>query len=888
MLNSSLYVIEIIQVYKEMTDNQTNKYLYKVQADKYATEEELLALSKNIDNLIDGKWNDALNTSGYIADCILKAKKFFTIKVETVVIDGGVDSEDTSYTTLVVGEEGVKSKFFIPNGKKNSLPNYTVKEITGRFTYDSENADESISSSKVVNGNFVAVMDFTEAQPKIRLIPVRISDSNNNYWQYFFARPTTPSPVESLPVWWDTEKNVIKQYDAIHEWDDSTIKQFSIPLAIVHVENGIVKNIVQDFNVSGYNDQVIWVNPDILFGIADGRNDESAIDIVTATSGSGEFPEYAVVDITEKIIKQENEFSTSDTITTVVLNSICRDARTLTISVNNPDDEDAVLPDDTYSLGGDMLTITFTPELTKVNKLYIKYYDQPYSIPVFISRTGELIPPSKTANFTYNSNLGHYVNGENVKQTCARVGAYSLGYIAKKSLWTDEKLSIISYYSKQRSLLTDTEDVRYLIEQYSSELVESISIALNKAGVAVEDVQSIRAELISAIERVKNEIDELSGGSTGGVTPAQGGTTSASLEKVYDETEIIPVGVKDISKVPTTGLKASLDLDDIQLGKTIIDGKYVLKAIAYDGTLTTTRRDYASYGLGVKMNIDGYDKFSFQIVSSRELYIDDTDSMGCAMEAAEGINTSGVTSSTNVRIGKNYIKAGEAKIDTLFLGGNRVAAFAGAGASKAYTLIAPLSYNVDMFKTNNLAKNSVGFLVEFQASGSVEEVTKADNSCSGVVSSSTLMYNNTSLQTVTIPEGNALIAFSGKNPVRVLGPAKAGDKLYFWNKKLRDNLSNNIKTIFMQALGISDAAVDSMKRITGCAISSSLIDTLVEVGSSTITDWTDENLYKCVGVATSTIPSVSYTGAVTVDAVVNLNFENNKSVNDIKRELGIQ
>ena len=100
-------------------EKQTNKYLYKSQANTYATGEELAALKKNIDTLIDAKWNDALNTSGYIADCILKAKKFYTIKVETVVISSEGGGEDSSYNILVVGEEGATSTFFIPNGKNN-------------------------------------------------------------------------------------------------------------------------------------------------------------------------------------------------------------------------------------------------------------------------------------------------------------------------------------------------------------------------------------------------------------------------------------------------------------------------------------------------------------------------------------------------------------------------------------------------------------------------------------------------------------------------------------------------------------------------------------------------------------------------------------------------
>ena len=871
-------------------EKQTNKYLYKSQANTYATGEELAALEKNIDTLIDAKWNDALNTSGYIADCILKAKKFYTIKVETVVISSGGDGEDSSYNILVVGEEGATSTFFIPNGKNN----FDVKTYQGVITYDTSEEDSDISSAKVANGNFVAVMDYTdEASPKIRLIPVRISDEENNYWQYFFARPTTPSPVESLPVWWDTENNVIKQYDEVHIWDNSTIKQFSIPLALVHVESGIVKNIVQDFNVSGYNDQVIWVNPNILFGIADGRNDESAINIVTAISGTSKgelrLPEYTTVDITEHPVEQINEFSTADTIQSVTLNKICRDARTLTISINKPasEDEDAVIPSDCYSLGGDMLTITFTPELTKVEKLYINYYEQPYSIPVFISSTGELIPPEETRDFTYNSNLGYYVNGENIKQTCGRLGIYSLGYIARKALWTDEQLSIIDYYSKQRSLLTDTEDVRYLIETYSADLIESISIALNKSGVAVEDVQGIRAEIAKALTDTSKEMDDLTGGGSGGITPSPSTSSTTVLEKLYDETEIIPVGVKDISKVPTTGLRAAMDLSEVSEGSKVIDGKYVLTAITYDPSITVIRRDYSSYGLGVKFNIEGYNKFSFQITETRELYIDDSDYLGVAIEAAEGINTSGVTSSTDVRIGKSYIKSGTVHTNNLFLAGSRVSAFAGTGASKNYTLIAPLSYNVDIFKTSLGNGDNVGFLVDFNLGDTSEEVVKADIKCGGVISSNSLMYNNTSLQTVDIPKGSAPIAFSGKNVVRILGPANVGDKLYFWNYKLRNSLTEEIRLIFIQALGIAESALDNMTRVTGCAISSSLINELKKIDGSTINAWTDENLHKCIGYVTNQVSSVSYTGETSVDAVLSINFENNISINDTKRALGL-
>ena len=130
---------------------QTNKYLYKIEADTYATGEELEALEKNIDTVIDSKWSDALNTSGYIADCILKAKKFYTIKVETVIIEGNTEGENTSYNILVVGEDGATSTFFLPNGKNGAAPDFITKTYGGRIVYDTSDEDSNISSSKVVD-----------------------------------------------------------------------------------------------------------------------------------------------------------------------------------------------------------------------------------------------------------------------------------------------------------------------------------------------------------------------------------------------------------------------------------------------------------------------------------------------------------------------------------------------------------------------------------------------------------------------------------------------------------------------------------------------------------------------------------------------------------------
>ena len=100
-------------------------------------------------------------------------------------------------------------------------------------------------------------------------------------------------------------------------------------------------------------------------------------------------------------------------------------------------------------------------------------------------------------------------------------------------------------------------------------------------------------------------------------------------------------------------------------------------------------------------------------------------------------------------------------------------------------------------------------------------------------------------------------------------------------------MNDNIRAALRQGLGLTDSTIENLTKVTGCAISSSLINSLKLVNSSVITAWLNENLHKCIGVATAKVTSVSYTGASTVSAVLSINFENNVSVNDTKRALGL-
>lgn len=489
-----------------MTDSQTNKYLYLAEADTYATNEDIADLNERMDELIEGKWNDALNRSGYIADCVLRAQRPFSIRIEKVSVKDSMGEVVSTYHKLIVGEEGKTASFYVPNGPNN----YSIVQYTGELLYNNSEANSQISSSKVVDGNFVLVMDCTNATPEILLIPMRIADDNGNYWQYFFARRNEPVPVESKPVWWDINNNVIRQYDETNHWNNNTIKRYSIPLCIIHQEDGVIKNIVQEFGISGYSDQAIWVNPNVKVGIANGRNDDSAVNILEATTGIlvndvPTYPEVITVDTTEYPISQVNEYNPSDSISSLILQEVCYDARTLTISANVPasEDENAIISPDNWVLDADMSTVKFFPALTDVSKLYITYYDQPSNIPIFVSATGELINPTLTKDYSYNSTLGYYTDINGVKDACFRLGVFSMGYVANKSLWTQEELSIIDYYSKQRSLLTDTDDVRYMIETYNADLLRIINEILRRLGNTQQDIDRVKDDILAELNALK-------------------------------------------------------------------------------------------------------------------------------------------------------------------------------------------------------------------------------------------------------------------------------------------------------------------------------------------------------------------------------------------------
>lgn len=488
-----------------MTDNkQTNKYVYLSQVGDYVSGDDFKNLAdsieKSVGQAVEEKWDDAFSTSGYIADCILKAPRLYNFVIETLIANSTTGGEVATSNRLVIGENGEESTFYLPDGPKN----YIVKKMTGRLEYNSLDTDQYISSSKVVDGQFVVLMDYSdESNPKATLVPMRITDEGGeSYWQYFFARPTEPEPVESRPIWWDTTNNVIKQYDDNNKWNTSTIKKFSLPLGIVTIRDGLIESITQNFNISGYSDQTVWINPDVEFGVPDGRDKDNAVRVLSAVTGynseSGvKFPDVLQVDVTERPINMEKEYSPLDSISRVMLNSLCRDSRTLTISVNYPPErnEEAVLPSFAYSLDADMLTVSFNPAISNVETLYIKYYEIPYMVPLFVSETGELLDPKVTSGYTYNINLGHYIDERNVKQKCGLVGYYNLGYVAKKSLWTNEQLTITSYTSKQRSQLVDYEDVQYLIQQYLEQFMAALNTAIERAAAVLEDLDAFKDEI---------------------------------------------------------------------------------------------------------------------------------------------------------------------------------------------------------------------------------------------------------------------------------------------------------------------------------------------------------------------------------------------------------
>lgn len=868
-----------------MSEIQTNKYLYKSQAGQYTTSEDLTNVQESIMDVIDDRWNNALSTSGYIADCILSAKRFYTLKTEVFTVAG---DDSISYNKLIVGGPEEDSVFFIPSG----VNNYTKKTIRKRLEYTFTDIGESgnISSGKVSTGNFLIFIDFSvQDHEQILAAPVRITDSEGEFKQYTFARDNNPVNVESSPIWWDTTNNKMKQY-IDNTWVE---KSYSIPVGLVYVKNNSVESIVSDFNISGYADKVIWVNPGITFGIPTGRDDKNAIVLREVTTGVGannEFPNYVIVDEADKLIVHSENHNILDSISTMQLEHTCRDDRTLTIYKNGEVsegeiDENDKIDSSIYTLAPDLLTIHFNPPITNINSLHANYYEQPTDISIFVSSSGELINPSMTKEYSYNQNLGHYVDSLNHKVECSRLGYFSLGYVASKTKFTNEPLTIIEYNSKQRPTLADTSDVQRMIEQYNNNLDSSVNIAITSIANLNTKMDNLNNNLAQEVAKISSRsfvpmsqsqqsanTYEVSNNLkfTGNIsftnpisTVSEGGEEvdliAKNVEKQYDQIEIIPMGVK-------SGSYETLD-DSISIGvsvngqdpttTTVRIGTTYVKASSFGDTNTV----YNGRNFGNANSTYNGSSFgnSSSVFNGTAAKVPIKREFSQTRYSILGVNNSNELKTSVFSMYPSFNTVGDMYCRNLYLGGVPVVsnetvleheyfpnnAFAYQGDVSVGTLLEISSYVENGIQYECKPADDAIHCVAHSDASAPEYATKVAYAKDDLITYSGNLYritkaikagNNKRWSSITAtkltPSPNSANAvFSGKSGVRVFGPVKKNDKLYFLNKDMRD-INTEVMTDIIQAY-LNSLQQGADVRITladselkGTAISQSFIDGL--------------------------------------------------------------
>ena len=884
-----------------MTDKQTNKFLYEVQSSDFATTEDFNDFKEEVHELIQDGWERFFSNTGYLADCVLKGKKFFDVKVEVNSFTSTEGGESVTYkvNSLTVGEDGEESKFFIPNGVNNFL----AKTINTKLVYSSLAQD--ISDGKVTSGAHAIIIDFTDANdPKIILAPYR-KTNGTDYWQYFFARATEPELVESEPIWWDTTNNVVKQYNEAGGW---VIKNYSIPVGIVILENHAISSVSQDFNITGFADQTIWVNPGIEYALPNGRDSELMINVVSKITGVNGNPEVISIAAPDAPVKDEFAVAATDTISYIKLTKPCRDKRVLSITTEGTSatSEEEVITEiepENFTLSADQVTVVFDPAISNVNKIIADYYEEPDNMRIYMDASGELLNPLNTTGYRFNNSLGCYVNADEEPQTCIRVGAFALGYVASKNKFTNEKLSILEYESKDCSPLVNATEVEYMIKHFNNSLYESIELAIRSAAAAETDIDTLRTDVEKGIDKCKKVVDD----SADGYEPyipggggSGGGGGSATLEKQYDEIEVIPVGVKvsgdtgvisdnnvmgpsvttyssddgsspvydntkglynattvrigkDYIKASTFGTSASVyngttfgSANSVYNGKTFGDNSSTFRGTAAKVTVNNSATTGKIYPVRV---VDG----TLAQDTSNKCYFEN----GVAYSNA--VKTTDVDATT---VKATNVNAKNGTFNTL-----KVGAYTVQPSSTATYLI---TGNVDFFTSS---AGEIGRLVDISSTGSTEfEI--ATEQAHGIV-------GNPADYSV-VPSGKTPILFSGRQKVLVVGPAAFGDKLYLLSYTLRDGIRGDVLMIFNSFANRDDVeplwneANERYNNFTGVAISESLYNELMVYAQAASQDHVDAindwfaTKGSCIGRAFDSAPaSIALT---LVNSAVNISF----------------
>ena len=801
---------------------QTAKFVYDSRIniiDSVRKNSSALVTSGGIYDSIKNMSSTALLDSGYVADCIISVDKNSTVSI--------VKDDITEKNTVTLGTEDDTSTFFIPNGRnENGEPIFdhvtldagdivtgirhstadTVTTADLAVLYDAEEHKIILRPTRV---GFVETDE--QGQPRgafFQYIFARYqnkNDANNGYG----PRTDKSTTADDYTIWWDLTDNLIKER-LTNNW---VVKRYSIPVALVRYEDKEITGFTKDFTVAGFLEKAVWINPGVTFNFPKGRdiNETGTLICDAKTSGYDSEGEptyqptmkvlmYKPCDIKDEDakrllpalyvdnfgneyldeeVKEEETFTyyydpvnlLNNSIQYIKLSKRCTDVNTLSLYKSVNGSAFSKIPVGTYAIADDAKTIILNEAITlsstedeKHGGLVIKaeFYETNENYIAYVTDNWEIKGP--TNEYSFDNNLGYYVDINGDKIVCCRFSTISSGYVVQKNLRADEPLFIVAFNPRTCFTLADNDDIESIMALIGSATGETMDQVLTNIEELSADIDELSKSLRQLIEDTKTEVlentdqnyvhntgrENIAGVKTftDGIVANISGTAS-SVDKTFGSVELLPMGIVVAHAEATSGVSgaAAPNMDTIFLNDIRTDGTLTIKCIAdnasaADVAATPLRQNSTEYTIGNRFKV----------------LIDEANQKYKVFEVIAGIGTDedpnheysnadpiGVMK-TQVRICSDRIKA---------------PIFEGTATKAQWADLAEI-YESD-------ADYAPGTLIMF---GGEKEITLANfGYAHGVISSKPAYLMNADAKGLPV-------AMIGKVPVRVFGPVEKFDRIY--------------------------------------------------------------------------------------------------------------
>jgi microcystin-dependent protein len=138
---------------------------------------------------------------------------------------------------------------------------------------DGKNEDGSLRFGEIVLESDIVVITATSTGTFMIMMDKSLFFRNQNV-ATCYSGSTTPTVSNQYNAWYDTANNIVKlTNDTGATWTG----QWSLPLCVTRVENGVLKTVDQVFNGAGKIGSMCWINKNVTALSGQGRNADGSI-----------------------------------------------------------------------------------------------------------------------------------------------------------------------------------------------------------------------------------------------------------------------------------------------------------------------------------------------------------------------------------------------------------------------------------------------------------------------------------------------------------------------------------------------------------------------------------------------------------------------------------